>query len=1322
MTTFGAEVPVSRSRRALAAGLVAIVAGFVGVADLTPGQASGAVPAAAVKAIPAGLSDAIRARFGPGPIGLGTAPLVSGIASSRGGWRARSATPALAAQISPGGAVSAHLSGHSSVSLTPAVITSGRARARLSLGGSAFQGGRLSWRRGTVSASDQVTSGGLEQRFTVNHPLSDAPSLTLALASSATWRATRAGSAIVPVGLNAGDLTYAGLRSTDARGHVLPSYFETGAGVVRIVVATAKASYPITIDPTWTSTSTPTATLTNGASSPGDTVGHSVALSTDGTTALVGAPEADGEIGAVYVFHGSAEGAWTSSSAPAAILSSSAGTPLAEFGASVALTPDGTTALIGAPLFNDYKGAAYVFHVSSEGAWSSTSTPAATLSSSTAVTEDEFGASVAVSSDATTAVIGAPGVDSSTGAAYVFNAASAQTWSSSSTPTVSLTQDGSRSLGDAVALSSDGTTAAIGAGNANSGNGAAYVFAATSETTWDTTTAPAATLTSSSGSDEMGTSIAISSNGTTVLAGAPGVTSSAGEAFVFNVSAETSWVSTAAPAATLTVPGDTGYDNVGDSVALSSDGTTALVGAAAFGGRAGAAYVFHASAASSWSTTATLTATLTNSAGSAGDLLGDSVAFSADGSLALIGSPGFNSAAGAADLFDASSEGSWTSSATPAATLTAGTSPSNDAFGTSVALSDDGTTALVGAPTVYSSGAGVAYIFHVSSQGSWTSTPVPTATLTNHAGSTGDLFGGEVALSGDGTTALIGATGVSNHAGAGYVFHAASETAWTSTTTPLATLTVNGDVAYDELGNGVALSSNGSTALVSDEGLGDYTGAAYVFHAASSATWKSQSAPKATLTHGVQGDWFGAAVAFSSDGATALIDAWGANGQKGAAYIFHAASQSSWTSSSTPKATLTNSAGAAGSEFGYAVGLSGDGTTALIGAYGTANLKGAAYIYHVSSAGSWASATKPAATLTTAAGSPDDEFGMAVALSGDGATALIAAPRFDTYTGAAYEFDTGSEGSWASTSSPAATLTNRADSNDSDFAAAVGLSADGTVAIAGAWGADDYAGTASVFLPAGGPAPPGPPAVTTGSASKVSPTGATLNSTINPGGSATTYSYQYGTTTSFGRTAPASGMLNAGAGTFARAQPGTAITGLSPATTYHYRACANNATTGAGASHSVCGKTVSLTTTAPAVTGLKLSPRKLTLAGRRVGGRCEKATHANRHHAGCRLTLTLHVALTSNIAGTVTITIDRDLAGKRVNGRCVKPTHRNRKDSNCTRSVAIAGHPTRTVGRGETTLTLTHAGLPAGKYVVTVTLKAKGKTAKAKKAALTITA
>ncbi|HWF25383.1 MAG TPA: hypothetical protein VG275_08050 [Solirubrobacteraceae bacterium] len=81
------------------------------------------------------------------------------------------------------------------------------------------------------------------------------------------------------------------------------------------------------------------------------------------------------------------------------------------------------------------------------------------------------------------------------------------------------------------------------------------------------------------------------------------------------------------------------------------------------------------------------------------------------------------------------------------------------------------------------------------------------------------------------------------------------------------------------------------------------------------------------------------------------------------------------------------------------------------------------------------------------------------------------------------------------------------------------------------------------------------PAVVTGAATAVSTSAAVLHGTVNPGGSATSYNFIYGPTTSYGAT---SKTKRTGRGT----EPLSVLAGLSgltPGTLYHYRIEATNA-------------------------------------------------------------------------------------------------------------------------------------------------------------------
>ena len=116
-----------------------------------------------------------------------------------------------------------------------------------------------------------------------------------------------------------------------------------------------------------------------------------------------------------------------------------------------------------------------------------------------------------------------------------------------------------------------------------------------------------------------------------------------------------------------------------------------------------------------------------------------------------------------------------------------------------------------------------------------------------------------------------------------------------------------------------------------------------------------------------------------------------------------------------------------------------------------------------------------------------------------------------------------------------------------------GLSLDGAGNV---WFDEEFANAIGELIPASqGTAMP---TAITGSASAVGPTSATIAGSVNPNGQATTYHFDYGTSTSYGSQAPAPPDPSAGMGS--TSQPVSAsLAGLSPGTTYHYRLVASNA-------------------------------------------------------------------------------------------------------------------------------------------------------------------
>ena len=166
--------------------------------------------------------------------------------------------------------------------------------------------------------------------------------------------------------------------------------------------------------------------------------------------------------------------------------------------------------------------------------------------------------------------------------------------------------------------------------------------------------------------------------------------------------------------------------------------------------------------------------------------------------------------------------------ATRTAMLAADDGDTQDYFGESVAVSSDGRTAVVGAfmhEDPNGDEAGAAYVFD-GSGGSWTQQ----AKLAPDDGDSNDQFGYSVAVSADGTTAFVGATGEEDpngfSSGSVYLFRA-TDTSWTEA----------GEIVPDDgelggnFGRSVTTAAGGTTALVGAVGEpgGEFVGATYVY-------------------------------------------------------------------------------------------------------------------------------------------------------------------------------------------------------------------------------------------------------------------------------------------------------------------------------------------------------------------------------------------------------------------------------------------------------------------------------------------------------------
>ncbi|HTW42283.1 MAG TPA: hypothetical protein VMD79_08205 [Solirubrobacteraceae bacterium] len=349
------------------------------------------------------------------------------------------------------------------------------------------------------------------------------------------------------------------------------------------------------------------------------------------------------------------------------------------FGASVAIS--GSTLVAGAPTEDDAEGAAYTF----TGSGKSWFKQAELTAGAGSVLGGVFGRAVAISGD--TMVVGAPGDNGRpAGRAFVLTYSEAEgSWSEPVELAPGETGQESN-FGYSVAIS--GSTVVVGAPGENGDPaGKAYVFTG-SGASWSKPTE----LPGPFENRDFGASVATS--GSTVVVGDPTDDDGEGVAYTFTSSGK-SW----SQQAELTAANGAELDRFGAAVAIS--GSTLLVGAPGRAQEAGAAYVFVESAGS-WSEKAELTA----SEGAEGDRLGEAVTLSETGATAILGAPGRDDEAGAADVFT-SSGGSWSEQAE----LTAPTSVSGALFG--AALSISGSTLAVAGPRTHTD-TGTAYVFELA--------------------------------------------------------------------------------------------------------------------------------------------------------------------------------------------------------------------------------------------------------------------------------------------------------------------------------------------------------------------------------------------------------------------------------------------------------------------------------------------------------------------------------------------------------------------------------------------------------------------------------
>jgi hypothetical protein len=301
-----------------------------------------------------------------------------------------------------------------------------------------------------------------------------------------------------------------------------------------------------------------------------------------------------------------------------------------------------------------------------------------------------------------------------------------------------------------------------------------------------------------------------------------------------------------------------GNQSFGYAVSISADGNTAIVGGPSDGSCCyrGAAWIWTRSGGV-WTQQGPK---LVGSGAVTAAQQGTSVSISADGNTAIVGGPSDNyngvGATGAAWVWTRSGE-LWTQQGPK---LVASGNWPNAGQGRSVSLSADGNTAIVNGAWVWTRSAGV-----------WTQQ--------------GNMLSGgsSSSLSADGNTAIVGNYGDSNFAGAAWVWTRSGEI-WTQQGPKLVG---SGAVGAAQQGCSVSLSADGNTAFIGGPADNSSAGATWTW-TRSGEVW-TQQGNKLVGSGAVGNAQQGTALSLAGDGRTAIVGGHFDNSGAGAAWVFAAA-------------------------------------------------------------------------------------------------------------------------------------------------------------------------------------------------------------------------------------------------------------------------------------------------------------------------------------------------------------------------------------------------------------------------------------------------
>ncbi|MFV1993248.1 MAG: hypothetical protein ACC635_05030, partial [Acidiferrobacterales bacterium] len=422
-------------------------------------------------------------------------------------------------------------------------------------------------------------------------------------------------------------------------------------------------------------------------------------------------------------------------------------------------------------------------------------------------------------------------------------------------------------------------------------------------------------------------------------------TTNSGAVYVYRLAEDSTW------AKDVYIKGSklSASDLFGWDVDLSRDGNTLAVSAPQdelTTTNSGVVYIFTRDSTGTWIEKTILEA----ATGDANDGFGQSISLTANGDKLLVGAPNEDSdittvlsdftgvtinnnksSSGAAYLFSRNADGSWSVSAYFKAAVT----DVGDGFGNAVDISADGTTLVIGASgedskatalggNTNDNGAtesGAAYVFKYEA-GAWVQKTFLKASnaeggRSSFIGPTGDLFGYDVSISGNGNVIVVSAIG-------------------------------------EQSTSSFYLADQNNNAF-------EKTGAVYVFEKIILNNWEQTKYIKASNSisaiyfslYGVPGDNFGTSISISNDGSFLAVGTPGEDGnsmsvngddtdnsliQSGAVHTYKKDATGNWTfgsylKSSNPDGNFSLSSSIYGDGFGNAVALNDNGDKLAVSAF-----------------------------------------------------------------------------------------------------------------------------------------------------------------------------------------------------------------------------------------------------------------------------------------------------------------------------------------------------------------------------------------------------